>query len=418
MKVWLMKIAEPSPFRGAQLGRTGNLAEYLSMHGHQVVWWKSTYSHFDKKLYFKKHTQKKINKNETVVFLHSPIIYKKNVSLKRIVFYQNLAHGFKKYAEKMEKPDIIFCAWPPASLANAAVRYGEKHNVPVILDARDMWPDIFGRFFPGNTSEFFLYPLKKQARRLYSEAAGITAVQNHALKWACNYAGRTPGKYDRFFFIGAKVIRLPEAEKEKYLSWWKERGVTSATWNLCFWGSLRHSGLDLDTCIKAVCKLEKKYPDIRLLIGGEGDNKEKLMKIAGDSKAVIFSGYLNGYQMATAMQFCKVGVYSLINTEDFIETISNKAIQYMSGGLPVLNSLKGFTNRLLAEHHAGLTYCEGDVADCARQIEHMYVNEKEREEMAVNAEKLFKDKFESDKINRNIEEYLSYIANEYQRGNI
>ena len=103
MRVWLIKIAEPMPFKREQLGRTGSLAEYLSKNGHEVIWWKSTYSHGDKKLYYNKHTQKKINSHEVVIFLHSSIIYKKNVSFQRILFYKKLTCEFKKYAEKKRK---------------------------------------------------------------------------------------------------------------------------------------------------------------------------------------------------------------------------------------------------------------------------------------------------------------------------
>jgi glycosyltransferase involved in cell wall biosynthesis len=418
MRVWLIKIAEPMPFKREQLGRTGSLAEYLSKNGHEVIWWKSTYSHGDKKLYYNKHTQKKINSHEVVIFLHSSIIYKKNVSFQRILFYKKLTCEFKKYAEKKMRPDIILCAWPPASLANAAIEFGKKNHIPVVLDARDLWPDTFEPYFPWKTSKIFLYFLKKQAARLFSEAAGITAVQDHALRWACNYAGRTPAQFDRAINIGTRVNDLSERDKKECLSWWRGRGVTSCTWNMCFWGSLRNSGLDLDTCIKAVQRLEQKYPDIRLIIGGEGDSKKKLMEIAGGSKSIIFAGYLNGYQMETAMQICKVGVYSLINTEGFFDTISNKAIQYMSGGLPILNSLKGLTNQLITEYSAGLTYREGDVEDCAEKIERMYLNLEDRNSMAINAKCLFEEKFNSDKINKDFENYLCRIIAEYQRGNV
>lgn len=418
MKIWLIKLAEAAPFKYRQLGRTGSLAEYLSKNGHQAVWWKSTFSHGEKKFYFKRHTQKKINKNETVVFLHSPIAYKKNISIQRILFYQKTAAEFAKYAKKKEKPDIILCSWPPAPLAREAIKYGKENNIPVVLDARDMWPDIFERFFYGKTSKLFLYPLKRQAHRLFAEAAGITAVQEHALKWACNYAGRVPGKYDRAIYIGIKMMYVPDDDMKKCLSWWKERDVTPDTWNICFWGSLRHSGLDLDTCIKAVKKLEKKYPDIRLVIGGEGDSREKLIKTAGNSKAVVFAGHLNGYQMSSAMSICKAGAYCLENTEDFIDTISNKAIQYLSAGLPILNSLKGLTHQLIFEYSAGLTYEEGDADECAAAIEHLYLHPQERDKMAVNAKRLYDDKFDADKMNKNFEDYLSYIIDQYQKGKI
>lgn len=409
MKIWLIKIAEPHPFEGAQLSRTGSLAEFLSQSGHTVVWWKSTYSHFDKENYFSKTTRKKINPNEEVIFIHSPIVYKKNVSIERVIFYRIIAMKFNKMAQKLEKPDIILCAWPPAALAKSAIMYGEKNNIPVVLDARDMWPDIFERVLPKRIAKMLLLAPKRQAKKLFSKASGITAVQEQALMWACAYAGRKPGPKDKYFYIGSQSNNVPDNEKNKALTWLAEKCVTSETWNMCFWGSLRHSGLDLECVIKAVCDLEPLYPDIRLIIGGEGDGKEKLIKAASGSKAIVFLGFVNGYQMTTAMRICKLGIYSMINTPDFVNTISNKAIQYMSEGLPVLNSLTGLTKRLLDDDKAGITYNEGEYKDCMDKIVYLHNNEEERMKMSLNAKRLFENQFASDKINANFERYLEEI---------
>lgn len=413
MKIWLIKIAEPDPIEGTQLGRTGELAEYLSRNGHDVTWWKSTFHHGTKTLKYSKDTIKKYGDNEKVISLHSPVIYKKNISLKRILFYFILSIKFSKMAAKNEKPDIILSSWPSIFITYAAVKYGKKNKIPVVIDVRDYWPDIFEKSMPKPLAKILMKPLKYETGKIFKSASGITAVQNTALKWGCRYAARVPSNYDRAFFIGIRRFELTGDKREELLEWWKNKGVTANTWNICFWGSLKHSGLDLSTVIKAVVRLEKKYPSIRLIIGGEGDSREYLEKIAGNSSAIIFAGYCNGYQMSTAMSISKVGVYSLINSEDFIDTVSNKAIQYMSGSLPVLNSLTGYMNKLLSEENAGLSYKEGDVKDCISKIEYFYTHENERALMANNASKLYTEMFFPDKINKEFETYLNHIIDSY-----
>ena len=41
------------------------------------------------------------------------------------------------------KPDIIVVSLPTIEFSYEACRYGEKNNVPVIVDVRDLWPDSF-----------------------------------------------------------------------------------------------------------------------------------------------------------------------------------------------------------------------------------------------------------------------------------
>lgn len=417
MNVWLIKMAEPSPIGGHQLGRVGTLADTLCKCGNRVVWWKSTFYHSEKKYYYNKDTQIDLCENEKLVYLHSPIAYKKNISVSRILFYKILARRFRKLSQDIEKPDIILCAWPSIFLAREAVRYGTRNNIPVILDVRDLWPSIFAEKMPRALAKILMPMLDAWARKILSRATGITSVQEFALKWACDYIGREQGVNDVAFYNSTRAKEVPNDKIKECDLWMQNLGITKDTWNMCFWGSLRKNGLDLDTCIKAVLILKEKYPDIRLIIGGEGDSKNYLEKLANNSDSIIFAGYVNGFQMTSVMRVCKLGVYSLVNTPDFINTISNKAIQYMSMGIPVLNSLKGFTRDLLCDNNAGITYEEGDVTDCARAIEEIYKSEKRQLEMATNALNLYSEKFDSEKINKDFVDYLNRIAEEYSREN-
>ncbi len=51
MRVWLIQRAEPTPHDncGTQSAmRMGILARMLANHGHQVLWWTSTFDHFNR----------------------------------------------------------------------------------------------------------------------------------------------------------------------------------------------------------------------------------------------------------------------------------------------------------------------------------------------------------------------------------
>ena len=78
--------------------------------------------------------------------------------------------------------------------------------------------------------------------------------------------------------------------------------------------------------------------------------------------------------MNSLMMISKCGVYSLKNAGFFRNAISNKAIQYMSAGIPILTSLSGYMKQLIEDEDIGLYYLEGDIDDCKEKIRLLYLN--------------------------------------------
>ena len=49
-----------------------------------------------------------------------------------------------RYAARREPPpDLIYVCMPTLELAVESVRYGREQGIPVIVDIRDQWPEIF-----------------------------------------------------------------------------------------------------------------------------------------------------------------------------------------------------------------------------------------------------------------------------------
>lgn len=422
MRIWLIKEGETLPLNeSVRLERTGSLAHYLSEKGYEVTWWGSTFDHRNKKYRFEQCTETNIDKNETLILLHSNVSYKKNISLSRIKYHKILAKEFEKYSQGKEKPDIIVCSWPTPQFAEAAVRYGKRNHVPVLLDIRDLWPDIYVRAFPQKLeplANMVLIPIKWGMAHTLKRADGIIGKEPHALKWGCDYAGRTPGGNDTFIFIGNEKFAISDSDYLRSKAWWAQLGVTENTWNICFFSTLSYSSIDLETAIKAVMKLSVIHPEIRLIIGGTGDAEEKLKAVAQGSANVVFAGWLNKEQMDSIMRMSKIGLYSMRNTADFKDSITNKAIQYMSAGLPILNSLIGLAKSIIEEHCIGLTYEEGNVEDCAVKILKFYEEDEERRNMGIRAKSVFNETFESTMINHLFEEHLNKVVLTYNSARI
>jgi hypothetical protein len=77
--------------------------------------------------------------------------------------------------------------------------------VPVIIDVRDLWPDIFVDVVPfglRTLMKIALYPLRKSARYVFNNCSGIVGISPGYLMWALGYANRPRRALDVVFPLG------------------------------------------------------------------------------------------------------------------------------------------------------------------------------------------------------------------------
>ena len=416
MKVWIVCEGEGLPVKeNERLWRMGILADYLSKHDHDVLWWTSSFDHGSKKYLVDKTTEFKKNEHEKLILLHSKIAYKKNVSISRIIYHNILASEFGKLNEKYDTPDIILCAWATQQFAKKCVQYGKRHHIPVIIDIRDPWPDYFLRVFPKGTKwlgKIVLYPMHYDAVQTLKKADVIIGVVPSVVQWGLNLAGRKANKQDRHIFLSNNKIDKNASMSEELLKWWEEQGITDKTWNLCLIGTLSNQG-DYDTLISAGKKIADKYPDFRLILAGDGDEKERLQKLCDDSHQIVFPGWIDREKMNSLMRLSKCGAFSYKNSNGFKDSVSNKLIQYFSCGLPVISSLEGLSKDLIKEYNTGVLYKEGDIDGCYEAIDFMIKNESVRYQMGINSDTLFDEKFDSQKVCEQFLDLFNEVINNY-----
>lgn len=414
MKIWLIKASENLPIDdNSKLERMGLMAEFLARNGDEVTWWTSTFCHAKKKHRYKKNKSIVLNQNEKINLLYSAITYKKNISIGRILYCKNMARILKREMILAEQPDIIVCAWPIPEMARKTVLYAAKRNIPVVIDVRDLWPDIFLSIFPDNMQnalKFLIKPYEKLVERTMMKATGIIGVTEHAVLWGVRKARREIGCFDQIFPLACKKIQMTDAEIVQQKKWWEKWNITESTYNICFFSTLSLRGLDLECFIKAVLIASEKYNNLRFIIGGTGDGEKYYKKIAGDSKNIVFAGWLNEKQMSTAMMMSICGVYCLKNTEDLKNTFSNKIVQYLEGGLPVISSLTGKSKEIIEKNRMGIIYQEGDVKDCCMQILRLIEDKEFFNDMRVNSRTYYEINHESNTVNKKICEYLHQIV--------
>ncbi len=412
-RAWIISDCEPLPTDDdPRLMRAGLLTEYLSKKGWKVTWFAPGFDHGKKTDRFGSTQEIEINDNEKLVALYSPVTYSRNTSPKRVLFYRKLAGELRKSFKKESLPYVIFCSWPTQTFAKEALDYGKKTGVPVVLDVRDLWPDIFTRVFPESMqglAKVALMPSINGAKKLFRQADAITGVTPGSLRWGLEKAGRPGGPMDRVVYIGYENSEIPEEELAPAVGAWRSMGITEDTFNFTYFGTFSMSTLDLETVIRAFRDIASERPDVRLLLIGAGDAEQKFREAAGDCDKIVFPGWCSNVQIQSALRLSNVGLYPFRNLEDFRDAFGNKIIGYMAAGLPVMSSLEGFSKAYMEQYGTGRTYREGDVSSAKKVMLNFLADEEENRAMGRRGLERFREDFDMPVVNRKLEELFTEL---------
>ena len=417
LKVWIVTIGEPVPVHPNcrdRLHRSGSLARYLAGHGHSTTWWTSTFDHFRKQHWFAAD-QQLVTEQGLVIELLNGGGYRSNISWARWSDHRHIASKFARRAREAEKPDIVLTSLPTLELCAESVRLGRECSVPVVLDMRDMWPDLFVEAAPRplqSLARMVLDPMFRQAAKSCSEATAITGITDAFVDWGLRRGNRERTAWDRSFPFGYSAQPPTPAALEGAETFWDERGITrqKTPWVACFFGTFGRQ-LDIRTVILAARECHRRNVPIHFVLCGNGDHWENFRRLAQGLPNVTLPGWVDAAAIHVLMRRSQVGLDPLPNIENFLANINNKAVEYFSAGLPVLSSPDtGVLARLLAAEGAGLSHAHGDVSELCRLLTRLYENPNLVADMRRQSQQLFNSRFESERVHREMADYLQLVA--------
>ncbi|MDB4857979.1 glycosyltransferase [Alphaproteobacteria bacterium] len=325
------------------------MSEWLAERGHQVTFINSSFFHQKRLQRFDLTTTLSISENFTVVCLRSRS-YSGSISFGRVLSHRDAARSFREWLETADcLPDIIIASYPVVELCEEAVFFAKNKKVPVVIDCRDFWPDIFSELLPASLrwlSGAFFWLANQRANKALASASVICSHTASGLRWGLTRANRTSHDYDFSF-----PFTYPE---KKSCSVKVRNPAQSKLLTICFLGTLSHrSGLE-----KYICALGKLSPDrkrrIKLLIGGVGPQMQELQALAKKNGAPVeFLGWLDQDGMIELMERSNLGLLPY-DRSDFHMSIPNKFAEYLANGLPILSCTKGEVETFLKKHRVGI----------------------------------------------------------------
>jgi glycosyltransferase involved in cell wall biosynthesis len=396
---------------GARRFRYQMLANELVETGHRVTQWSATFNHFTKQQRAHRDTSVSVHPRYRVELLYG-IGYRRHASPRRFLFNHNVADAFARRSKESPKPDVIVTSIPTLELSAAAITYGREHAVPVVVDVRDLWPDVFLTALPSRLrflARPCLWPFERLANRICSDANSLIGVSQEYLDWGLRHAGREASAVDRVFPIGYARAVLTDAERREVESRWQaEEFQPLPALKCCYFGVMgRSSGVDV--IIAVARKLRAMgYPDIEFLVCGNGPREEYYRSQARNLPNVHFLGWVAPADITVLMEQSDVGL--TFYDGGALQSLPNKPIEYLAGGLPVLSTLRGELERILETHQCGETHDFRDIEGLAATLVRWKNKPRLRATMRARARQLFDERFAASRVYPEMVGYLEEIT--------
>jgi glycosyltransferase involved in cell wall biosynthesis len=411
-----MQIGEPSPTDAEKpkLMRTAILAEMMADRGHEVVLWNCTVNHAAKTQRATETTVVTLRPNYHVALLYG-CLYRRNVSLARVLSQIQYAREFRLLAAKLAKPDVILCGYPTVELAYEATAFAVRNSIPIVIDFRDKWPDVIEDHLPPWARDIaapaFAYWRRRQ-RWTVQNATAIVGITEPFVDWALACANRARSADDRAFHLAIDPARPSPRDMREAEQFWDAQGIAETDDKIvaCFSGTLsrRHDFQAVLSGLQNLSDAEKKR--LAIVVCGRGDMESELRQVAHSEPALLIAGWRSAAELAVLMRRAHVGILPYKSAGDFVISYPNKVGEYLSAGLPIFTGLSGLVTELVAERGIGILYEEGNPSSVTECLRSLLADPSTLHAMRGAARKTFEDLFDPSVIYPAFCDYVEIVA--------
>ena len=362
--------------------RFNYLAKILSEKGHDVTLITTSFSHNDK--------DQRLSENRTIsdhykIELCYEPGYKKNVSLQRFYSHYIWGKNVKACLDKKIKPDVVYCAVPSLTAPLVAAKYCERNNIKFIIDVQDLWPEAFQMVFniPVISNVIFA-PFKWLANGIYKRADEIIAVSQTYVNMALSVNKKC--KTGHSVFLGTELKTFDENSKKNT----ELKKSEDEIW-LAYCGTLG-SSYDLSNALLAVNKA--RIPNLKFIIMGDGPMMKQFKDYATKLGVnAVFTGRLPYDDMCSVLCNCDITINPIMHGA--AQSIINKHADYLSSGLPIINTQESreFCD-LIRKYNCGINCRNSEVDDIVEALLQLCNDKKLRYEMGLNARRCAEELFD------------------------
>ena len=354
-----------------------SIADAAIAEGHQVTHFSCTFRHSTKVQRYNENKIIDINDLYKLVFIYAKP-YKKNVSAKRIFSHREFTTNLLKQISHFEKPDVILLAYPPMTPALELSKWAKSYNIPIFIDVIDPWPDVFLRLATQKTKwalKIALYPMYKQWKSILKNCTGVVAISNEYIDWAKSFNIQ----------INQSASFLPSVPFDKVQTKIEQYKVhkNSEVLKIVYAGNLGVA-YDIPTILNAAENLEKVLPGkIHFTIAGAGIYENLINDYISKYDNLTFLGRIDNEDLMKLYANSDLGLAQY--SKGATQSITYKFFDYLSAGLPILNSLQSEMAVLIDKNELGLNNNAGDHDKLIENINFFNSNRKLLDKYKVNS---------------------------------
>lgn len=292
---------------------------------------------------------------------------RKKGALHRLLNYYSYSLSSSKYVENClasdGKPyDLVFVnQLSPVMMANAAITYKRKYNVPILMYCLDLWPDSL--LAGGIKKDSLIYKyFHNISRNIYKEMDSILVTSRMFKEYFIK----------EFGISGDKISYLPQYAEGLFK---KLPFKNSDTWDFMFAGNIGEIQ-SVETIIEAAEILKNKYDNIKWHIVGSGSDLERLKKICvvKELENIIFYGRRPVEEMPELYAKADAMLITLKADPVLSLTLPGKVQSYMAVGKPIIGAIDGETKSVIEDAKCGYCASAEDAMEFAISIEKFIAN--------------------------------------------
>lgn len=319
--------------------------------------------------------------------------YSSNISIKRFVSHAIFA--LRVFVHVLRgKSDLIYLILPP-NLLSLVIIGMLKNSSKLIVDVVDLWPEAF--------------PMKNRFLKqmiMFVPSSLSTGIRKMAIKKSDYCLTESNYFFDRLDLkskVNSSVIYL-----KKFQNLSLDEVRRSSEFSIAYLGNIGYI-YDFESLFEILIEISKSK-ECHLHVIGDGPRKkwffEKL--IAKNIKYTYHGASFSEDLKYKVLSKCWFGYNGYLDETEV--ALSYKSVDYLSYGVPLLNSAKSDTYDLVNSREIGFNFSEDNLTIL---IDKLKVIEKlEVDKLKINSLKTFKELFSGESLFNNLDAVLSKVFQE------
>jgi len=274
--------------------------------------------------------------------------------------------GMKHIEEHLAdfRPDLLHIN-SPCSLGLAAIRYGQKHNIPVVATYHTHFAS-YAAYYRVKILERFSW---SYFRNIYNKCEKVYIPSEPILEELREH------RINNLEYISHGVDTEAFHPKYRNDNWKRSLGI-EGKFALFFAGRLVWEK-DLKTLAAAYQLLAERRNDISFVLAGDGPVRKEIQQLMPEA---IFLGNQSGRDLSTAYASSDLFVFPSTT-----ETFGMVTLEAMASGIPPVCANKGGASGFIKDGITGFLTKPRDAEDFAGKIEFLLDHPERRAEMAKQA---------------------------------